>query len=116
MIDNIDDIAAFYNSDPQREHARLAERQLEYELTWRYLEEYLPPQASILGIGAATGRYTLPLAQRRYTMTAVDLSAGLLDVCRETLASAGLANQVHFVVADARNLSAVTKQVLLRFS
>lgn len=110
MIDDVDDIATFYNSDPQREHARLAERQLEYDLTWRYLEEYLPPQGSILEIGAATGRYTLPLAQRGYTVTAVDLSTGLLDVCRETLASAGLASQVRFVVADARNLSAVTSQ------
>ena len=53
MLDNIDDIATFYNSDPEREHARLAERQLEYELTWRYLEHYLPTQGSILEIGAA---------------------------------------------------------------
>jgi SAM-dependent methyltransferase len=108
MIDDIGDIAAFYNSDPAREHARLDEHQLEYDLTWRYLDHYLPPQGRILEIGAATGRYTLALAQRGYTLTAVDLSAGLLDVCRKTLTAAGLANQVQFVVADARDLSAVT--------
>ena len=70
MIDDVSDIAAFYNSDPEREHARLERNQLEHDLTWRYLEQYLPAQGSILEIGAATGRYTLELAQRGYTITA----------------------------------------------
>jgi hypothetical protein len=33
MIDDISDIAAYYNSDPEREHSRLVQHQLEYELT-----------------------------------------------------------------------------------
>ena len=40
MRDDVGDIAAFYNSDPQREDDRLREHQLEYELTWRYLDQY----------------------------------------------------------------------------
>src|SRR6185503_13480731 len=32
MIDDVSDIASFYNSDPEREHRRLEEHQLEYEL------------------------------------------------------------------------------------
>ncbi len=107
MIDDVSDIGAFYTADPQREHSRLERHQLEYELTWRYIDHYLPAQGTILEIGAATGRYTLPLAQRGYQITAVDLSAGLLAVNRQRITDAGLAGQVRFVEADARDLSSV---------
>ncbi|GAP12675.1 protein containg methyltransferase domain [Longilinea arvoryzae] len=107
MSDDVSDIAAYYSSDPTREHTRLERHQLEYELTWRYLERYLPAQGSILEVGAATGRYTLELTRRGYAVTAVDLSADLLDACRQNLERAGLAARVTFALADARDLSAV---------
>ena len=108
MIDDVSDIASFYNSDPEREHRRLEEHQLEYELTWRYLDQYLPAQGSILEVGAGTGRYTLELAKRGYTVTAVDLSTALIEACRQRVANEGLERRVRFVVADARNLGEVT--------
>ena len=89
MIDDVSDISAYYDSDPERETRRLDQHQLEHDLTWRYLEKYLPSQGSILEVGAATGRYTLPLAKRGYTLTAVDMSAALLEECRKRLASLG---------------------------
>lgn len=110
MVDDIRDIAAFYDSDPSREHNRLEQHQLEFDITWRYLEQYLPASGSVLEVGAATGRYTLGLARRGYAVTAVDLSAGLLAECRRNLAEAGLEQQVQLVVADARDLSAVPGQ------
>jgi SAM-dependent methyltransferase len=109
VIDSICDIAAYYDSDPEREHCRLERNQLEYDLTWRYLNQYLPSQGSILEIGAATGRYTLELAKRGYTLTAVDLSAALLEECRRRIAAEGLERQVRLVVADARDLSQVAE-------
>ena len=109
MNDDLSDIAAYYNNDPQREHARLEEHQLEYDLTWRYLDHYLPAQGSILEVGAATGRYTLELAQRGYQVTAVDMSAALMEICRQRIAGAGLEKHVRFVVADARDLGDVAK-------
>ena len=110
MRDDLSDIAAYYNSDPDKEHDRLGRHQLEYDLTWRYLDQYLPPQGSILEIGAATGRYTLELAKRGYQLTAVDLSAALLEECRKSLTDEGLEGQVQLVVADARDLGEVTKR------
>jgi SAM-dependent methyltransferase len=110
MIDDISDIAAYYNNDPQVEQNRLDRHQLEYDLTWRYLDRYLPSNGSILEIGAATGRYTLGLARRGYAVTAVDLSAGNIEVCKKSLAEAGLEAQVQLVLADARDLSAVTEK------
>jgi len=83
MIDDVSDIAAYYNNDPEIERYRLERNQLEYELTWRYLNQHLPSQGSILEIGAATGRYTLELAKHGYTITAVDLSAALIEQNRK---------------------------------
>jgi len=110
MSDDVSDIAFFYNGDPEREHTRLERHQLEYELTWRYLDQYLPSQGSILEVGAATGRYTLELAKRGYTITAVDLSEVLLEKCRKSILDQGLERRVRFVVADARNLKAVAEK------
>jgi SAM-dependent methyltransferase len=109
MMDDVSDIAAYYNNNLEREHSRLERHQLEHDLTWRYLDQYLPPQGSILEIGAATGRYTLPLAKRGYSITAVDLSAGLLEGCKKSICDEGLEKQVRFVVADVRDLSKVTE-------
>jgi SAM-dependent methyltransferase len=105
--DDISDIAALYDSGVEDEDSRLLRHQLEYDLTWRYLTRYLPPTGSILEIGAATGRYTLALCRRGYSITAVDLSAALLQRCQQRVAAAGLQRQVQFVVADARDLQAV---------
>jgi len=107
VVDDVSDIAAFYSADPARERCRLERHQLEHDLTWRYLNEYLPAQGSILEVGAGTGRYTLALAKRGYALTAVDLSAALLEECRKSVAGDGLEKQVRFVVADARDLSAI---------
>lgn len=108
-MDDVSDIRRFYDSDPQREHFRLEEHQLEHDLTWRYFEHYLPTQGTILEVGAGTGRYTLELAKRGYAVTAVDLSAALLEVCQQQLTAAGLASRVELIVADARNLSDIRK-------
>jgi SAM-dependent methyltransferase len=110
MIDDVSDIAAFYNSDPEIERSRLVRHQLEHDLTWRYLDEYLPSHGCILEIGAATGGYTLELARRGYTVTAVDLSAGNLETCSKSLVEAGLQEHVRLVLADARDLREVTER------
>jgi SAM-dependent methyltransferase len=109
MNDDVQDIAAYYNNNALREQTRLERHQLERDLTWRYLDQYLPERGSILEIGAATGRYTLDLAKRGYQVTAVDMSAGLLEENKRSIAEAGLEKQVRFVLADARNLSEVTE-------
>ena len=107
MIDDVDDIAFYYDKSQESEHSRLDRHQLEHDLTWRYLNQYLPPRGTILEIGSATGKYTLELARRGYRITAVDLSKILLEKCRENIVSEGLERQVGFVQTDARNLGEI---------
>ena len=109
MMDDINDISGYYNNDPEREHSRLERHQLEYDLTWRYLTQYLPSRGCILEVGAATGRYTVALAKQGYHVTAVDMSEKLLDVCRSRVAEAGVTNQVRILQEDARNLSHIAQ-------
>jgi SAM-dependent methyltransferase len=105
--DDVSDIAAFYDQQVAQEDARLDRHQLEHDLTWRFLTHYLPTTGSILEIGAATGRYTLALCRRGYSVTAVDLSAPLLQRCRERLAAEQVESRAQLVVADVRDLGAV---------
>ncbi len=109
-MDDIHDIAAYYNNDPEREHSRLERHQLEYDLTWRYLSQYLPPHGHILEIGAATGRYTMELAKRGYSLTAFDMSENLLEMGKKRILDQGLDQQVRFIVGDARDLSHVPER------
>lgn len=108
MLDDVSDIATYYNNNLHGEHDRLVRHQLEYDLTWRYLDKHLPSSGTILEVGAATGRYTLELARRGYRITAVDLSPVELDICRGNLTAEGVENQVELVVADARDLRQIT--------
>jgi SAM-dependent methyltransferase len=50
------------------------------------------------------------LAKRGYSVTAVDLSEKLLERCQQQVADDGLLKRVEFVLADARDLSAVEKK------
>ncbi len=109
-MDDLRDIAAYYNNDPEREESRLERHQLEYDLTWRFLTQYLPSQGCILEIGAATGRYTLELAKRGYRLTAFDLSENLLEVAQKRILDAGLEKQVSFIHGDARDLNEIKEK------
>ena len=88
----------------EQEGGRLERHQLERDITWLYLDRYLPSEGAILDIGAATGGYTLELAKRGYSVTAVDLSPKQLEVCRKLVVDEGLEGKVTFLVADARDL------------
>lgn len=104
-MDDLSDIVAYY--DTYDEPGRLDHHRLEFDITWRYLERYLPPGVEILELGAAAGRYTIPLAQRGHRVTAVDLSQGLTAIARERAQKAGVAGRIEHMVGDARDLRAL---------
>lgn len=47
---------------------------LEYEMTMKSLNKYLPKTGVILDLGGATGVYSFPLAQKGYKVYLADLS------------------------------------------
>jgi SAM-dependent methyltransferase len=107
MADDISDIREYYDSYVEKESIRLERHQQERDITWRYLDKYLPHQGSILEIGAAAGAYTIPLAKKGYKVTAVDLSPNLIETCKKRVAEERLGKKVTCFVADARELTGV---------
>ncbi|HSM55718.1 MAG TPA: class I SAM-dependent methyltransferase [Candidatus Sulfomarinibacteraceae bacterium] len=70
-----------------------------------FIEVIIDPRRAqrILDVGCGTGRHSLELAQRGYThITAVDLSASMLEQARAKATAEGL--QITFVQKDARDL------------
>jgi 2-polyprenyl-3-methyl-5-hydroxy-6-metoxy-1,4-benzoquinol methylase len=64
------------------------------------IEELDLPQGSrILDVGCGTGRHSVELARRGYSVTGVDISSGMLAEAKETARKAGV--EVEWIHADA---------------
>lgn len=59
----------------------------------------IEPGAAVLDIGCGTGRHSVELARRRYRVTGVDLSAGMLAEARLAAGAAGV--EVEWIQCDA---------------
>ena len=59
---------------------------------------FTPPGPQVLEIGCGTGQYTAWLATQGYQVTAVDISANMLEKAKEKFAATG--NQVTWLCAD----------------
>ena len=95
-MDDLTDVREMYNAAWGAESTRLQRHQLEADITWRYLDRYLPsiapsrrhpapwapPGGRILNIGFGTGAYTFPLVKRGYRITAVDLAEEFVTRCK----------------------------------
>ena len=78
---------------------------LEYEMTMKSLNKYLPKNGVILDLGGATGVYTFPLAQKGYQIYLADLSPDLIEKAKEKASKAGLNNIISCDVVNAIDLS-----------
>ncbi len=67
------------------------ERELDYDTT-----------LNILDVGCGTGRHSIELSRRGYSLTGIDLSESLLNKAREKARQNNL--RIHFMRCDARNL------------
>lgn len=67
------------------ENGRLLSKhgKIEYITTMKYVEKYLKPGMSVLEIGAATGRYSHALAQKGYTVDAVELVEHNIEIFKQ---------------------------------
>lgn len=66
-------LTEYYSGYDEDNRLRSKHGMVEFLTTMRYIEKYLRPGMRILEIGAATGRYSHALAQKGYTVDAVEL-------------------------------------------
>ncbi|MFC1920438.1 class I SAM-dependent methyltransferase [Chloroflexota bacterium] len=107
MPDDVSDIQKYYDERTEGEQMRLERHQLEHDLTWRYLEKYLPEKGNILEIGCGPGTITIGLAKRDHKVSAVDLSEKAIDLCMKRISEEGLKSNVLLYVKDARDLGEI---------
>ena len=109
LMDDLTDIREFYNAAWDAEENRLERHQLEADITWRYLNLYLPPRGRLLEIGFGTGFYTFPLAKRGYQITAIDLADEYLTRCKAKAQKLNLSDQIDFRTGDARQMEGIPR-------
>ncbi len=74
-MSNTEKIQRYYDQQIDREWTRLERHPMEYAVTWRAMQEYIPHSADVLDIGGGPGRYSLELAKAGHKVTMIDLSA-----------------------------------------
>jgi len=107
MKTNFDQEKEWWNSKADSEEQDRADEVINRLLRWREIERRLSGVNSILDIGAATGAFSISLAQRGYEVTHVDLASNMLDVARRK--AEGITN-IQFIEANAADLSQFADQ------
>lgn len=63
---------AYYNKFNEEKRLNSRHGQVEYTVSMKYIHQYLKKGDRILDVGAATGRYSIPLFEEGYDVTAVE--------------------------------------------
>ncbi len=96
-------INGFYNGYVEDTRlSRSRHGQLEYLTTMNYIHQIVPEKASIIEVGAGTGRYSVALAKEGYDVTAIELAKSNFEFLRQN--SKGLENITSYR-GDALDLS-----------
>jgi ubiquinone/menaquinone biosynthesis C-methylase UbiE len=86
-----DDVARVYDAEAQVEWERLSVRRIEFAVTCRVLDQYLPPPPGrILDVGSGPGRYAIRLKHRGYSVAIADVSRNCLQLAEEKAAQEGI--------------------------
>jgi SAM-dependent methyltransferase len=76
----------------------------------RRLRQLLPdPPARVLDAGCGPGLYAVRLARLGYRVDGIDIGPAVIRHARREARAEGVARQVHFEVADVRDLTAATR-------
>lgn len=62
---------------------RLERHRIEFEITKKYLDKFIPANSRILDIGGGPGRYSIYLASKGHKVTLLDLAQKHIDIARE---------------------------------
>ena len=84
-------VEVHYDRNAEREWERLDRHRMEFSITCRVLDEFLPsPPGRVLDVGGGPGRYTIYLTQIGYRVSLLDISQRSLDLALEKSVAAGI--------------------------
>lgn len=100
----MDKVEKFYDDNAIKEWKRLERHKVEFDITKRYLLEYIQDFSRILDIGGGPGRYSIFLAKRGHEVSLLDLSKENIKLARSKAAEAHVEIK-EFIHANALELS-----------
>jgi SAM-dependent methyltransferase len=92
----------WWDTKADKEEKDLGDEIINRALRWREIEKHLGGIRTILDIGGGTGAFSIPLAQRGFSVTHVDFSSCVLEIARNK--AKGMTN-IKFVESNAIKLS-----------
>lgn len=92
----------WWNAKADKEENDLGDEAINRALRWREIEKHLAGTETILEVGGGTGVFSIPLAQRGFAVTHLDISSAMLEVAQSK--AGGLTN-IHFVEGNSTDLS-----------
>ena len=94
-----------YYDEQYDEWARLGRHRIEFDITKRYLDEFLAGEnLKIIDIGGGPGRYSIYLSQKGHQVTLVDLSKRNIEVAKAKTCEVGITLD-DYIVADVLEYS-----------
>ena len=78
-----------------------------------YVDAYLQAAGLVVELGVGDGRIAVEAARRGRDVHGVDLSAAMLELCRQRAAAAGVSARVHLQQADFRSFTLDTPASLI---
>ena len=94
-------LSEYYGSYDEDKRLCSQHGSVEYLTTMRYIQKYLKPGMRVLGIGAATGRYSHTLARMGYEVDAVELVSHNIDIFK---ANTEAHENIRIYQGNAKNL------------
>ncbi|MCR4404038.1 MAG: methyltransferase domain-containing protein [Candidatus Acetothermia bacterium] len=70
----------WWDAKAPKEEQDLADEAINRALRWREIERHLEGVETILDVGAGTGAFSIPLAQRGFSVTHLDFSPAMLEI------------------------------------
>jgi ubiquinone/menaquinone biosynthesis C-methylase UbiE len=95
------EVRGYYSEMREKEWRRLVRdpyHRLEFDTTMHFFKEYSPRKGLVLDAGGGPGRYTLELARLGYEVVLLDLTPELLDIARNQIKKARVADRVKQVL------------------
>lgn len=74
------------------------------EITWRFIEPFLPRSGLVLDAGGGTGRWAIPIAKKGLKVIVYDLSKEMLRIAAKKAEKEGLSHLISTVEGDVRKI------------
>ncbi|TYB30315.1 MAG: class I SAM-dependent methyltransferase [Candidatus Mcinerneyibacterium aminivorans] len=101
----MEEIEKFYDdNNVEYEWSRLDDHKLEFDITKKYLDQYLFSNSTVLDVGGGPGRYAFYLTSKGHEVFLVDLSAENINLAREKADEKDI-DLKDYIHSDTLNLS-----------